>query len=129
MTVGRTDVRDFAHPQKSSARSPGDESVTRPVISIVVPGYASLATMQLLFSGLIIIGMGIMGEYLGRVFLEVKRRSLYLVENAGGFDSPPPIWDRRLPAGDIPYLTKASMSDSNDNSPDPVPDDRHEPPR
>lgn len=51
-----------------------------------IPGYASLATMQLFFSGLIMIGMGILGEYLGRVFVEVKRRPLYLVETALGLD-------------------------------------------
>lgn len=51
-----------------------------------MPGYASLATMQLFFSGLIMIGLGILGEYVGRVFIEVKRRPLYLVEETLGFD-------------------------------------------
>lgn len=85
------------------------------IYGIEVPGYASLATMQLLFSGLIMIGMGIMGEYLGRVFMEVKRRPLYLVENAVGFDTPPPVWDRRLSTPAIPDLSAM-----------PKPDDQHE---
>jgi hypothetical protein len=32
------------------------------------------------------IGLGILGEYLGRVFIEVKQRPLYLVREAIGFD-------------------------------------------
>ncbi|MEM1049828.1 MAG: glycosyltransferase family 2 protein [Pseudomonadota bacterium] len=70
---------------------------------IDVPGYASLATMQLLFSGLIMIGMGIIGEYLGRVFIEVKARPLYLVEDSLGFDPPAasrPASPARDPVGD-----------------------------
>ena len=60
------------------------------VYGVDVPGYASLATMQLLFSGLIMMGMGIMGEYVGRIFIEVKRRPLYLVESTLGIDPPGP---------------------------------------
>jgi glycosyltransferase involved in cell wall biosynthesis len=54
-----------------------------------VPGYASLAAMLLFFSGMNMIGLGIIGEYLGRVFLEVKQRPPYLVRQAIGFDAAP----------------------------------------
>lgn len=43
------------------------------------PGYASLAVILLFFSGIQMMGIGIMGEYLGRIFMETKRRPLYLV--------------------------------------------------
>ena len=33
------------------------------------------------------IGLGIMGEYLGRIFFEVKQRPRYLVRQAIGFDA------------------------------------------
>ena len=46
-----------------------------------VPGYASLVVLLLFFSGMNMIGLGIIGEYLGRVFLEVKRRPIYLVSD------------------------------------------------
>jgi hypothetical protein len=53
--------------------------ITRTLIyGIDVPGYASLVVMLLFFSGMNMIGLGMLGEYLGRVFIEVKRRPLYL---------------------------------------------------
>jgi polyisoprenyl-phosphate glycosyltransferase len=55
------------------------------VHGVDVPGYASLVVMLLFFSGMNMIGLGIMGEYLGRVFVEVKRRPVYLVSEAIGF--------------------------------------------
>ena len=54
-----------------------------------VPGYPSLISILLFFSGVNMIGLGIMGEYLGRVFIEVKRRPLYLVRQTIGFATPP----------------------------------------
>jgi len=87
------------------------------IYGIDVPGYASLASMQLLFSGLIMIGMGIMGEYLGRVFVEVKRRPLYLIENAVGFDTPPPLWDRRLSSGNNMEPPDVSNTADKDEQP------------
>ena len=60
--------------------------VLRTVVhGVDVPGYASLVVMLLFFSGMNMIGLGIMGEYLGRVFVEVKRRPVYLVSEAIGF--------------------------------------------
>jgi glycosyltransferase involved in cell wall biosynthesis len=56
---------------------------------IDVPGYASLAAMLLFFSGVNMIGLGILGEYVGRVFVEVKRRPQYLVRDVIGFDAAP----------------------------------------
>jgi glycosyltransferase involved in cell wall biosynthesis len=56
------------------------------IMGVDVPGYASLAVILLFFSGLNMIGLGIIGEYLGRVFIEVKHRPLYLVRDAIGFD-------------------------------------------
>jgi polyisoprenyl-phosphate glycosyltransferase len=54
---------------------------------IDVPGYASLAAMLLFFSGMNMIGLGILGEYVGRVFVEAKQRPHYLVQDLIGFDS------------------------------------------
>jgi glycosyltransferase involved in cell wall biosynthesis len=58
------------------------------VLGVDVPGYASIMVILLFFSGLNMIGLGIIGEYLGRVFIEVKQRPLYLVRHAIGFDQP-----------------------------------------
>lgn len=56
------------------------------VLGIDVPGYASVVVFILFFSGLNMVGLGIIGEYLGRVFIEVKSRPLYLVRTSIGFD-------------------------------------------
>lgn len=54
-----------------------------------VPGYASLVVLLLFFSGMNMIGLGIMGEYVGRIFSEVKQRPLYLVESVAGIENKP----------------------------------------
>lgn len=44
-----------------------------------VPGYPSLAAMVAFLGGIQLIGIGVLGEYLGRVFREVKGRPIYVV--------------------------------------------------
>lgn len=56
------------------------------VFGVDVPGYASTFVVVLFFSGIQLISIGILGEYIGRVFSEVKRRPLYLVDRTHGFD-------------------------------------------
>ena len=51
-----------------------------------VPGYASLLILLLFFNGLAMISNGIQGEYLARIFEEVKGRPLYVVGGLWGFD-------------------------------------------
>ena len=55
------------------------------VLGIDVPGYASLMVAILFMSGLILISLGVIGEYLSRIFIEVKQRPLYIIADKKGF--------------------------------------------
>ncbi len=46
---------------------------------IDVPGFASLIVSVMFFAGIQLVFLGVIGEYIGRIFAEVKRRPLYLV--------------------------------------------------
>lgn len=49
------------------------------ILGIDLPGYASLLVSILFFGSLQLIGIGVLGEYLGRIYMENKQRPIYLV--------------------------------------------------
>lgn len=51
-------------------------------------GFTTLVTLVLFLGGLQLLGFGLVGEYLGRVYDEVKRRPLYLVRERTGVAVP-----------------------------------------
>lgn len=53
-----------------------------------VPGYASLIVGVLFLGGIQLISLGVIGEYLARVYDEVKARPLYVVRNRYGLEAP-----------------------------------------
>ena len=63
-----------------------------------VPGYTSLMVTMLFLGGLNMMTLGVIGEYLGRIFTEVKGRPLYVVDRTFGLDPDEPeksAWNER----------------------------------
>ncbi len=53
----------------------------------VVPGFTTLAVAILFLGGLQLVALGITGEYIGRIYEEVKRRPIYIVADRVGFEA------------------------------------------
>jgi polyisoprenyl-phosphate glycosyltransferase len=49
------------------------------VHGVDLPGYASLLVAILFFGSLQLVGIGVLGEYIGRIYMETKQRPAYLV--------------------------------------------------
>lgn len=54
------------------------------LFGVDVPGYASIMAAVLCMGGIQLISLGIIGEYLGRIYREVKQRPLYIVQEQLG---------------------------------------------
>ena len=52
-----------------------------------VAGWASLAAISLFFNGVVLIMLGIIGEYIARIYDETKGRPLYIIGEEVGFES------------------------------------------
>jgi hypothetical protein len=44
-----------------------------------LPGYASLLVAVLFLGSLQLIAIGVLGEYVGRIYMETKQRPMYLI--------------------------------------------------
>jgi len=79
---------------------------------IRAPGYASLLIVVLFLGGLLLISNGIQGEYIARIFEEVKGRPLYVVGRTVGLDADAKVAERTttVPASASPQATPTAPS-------------------
>ncbi len=71
---------------------------------IDVPGYASLMSVMLFFNGMVLVSLGAIGEYIARIFIEVKQRPVYLINEMEGFEAggAGPVTAARVASQDEP---------------------------
>ena len=77
------------------------------VWGVDVPGYASIMVAILFIGGVQILSIGVLGEYIGRIYEEVKRRPLYLVDETAGAWAP---GAPASPEAGAPHAPQASTS-------------------
>ncbi len=56
---------------------------------LLAPGWSSLMFVLLLMGGILMIGLGFIGIYIGYIFQEVKGRPIYFIRSAWGHDNIP----------------------------------------
>lgn len=52
----------------------------------LTPGLSTTVLLICFFAGIQLLGMGLLGEYVGRIYDEVKRRPMYIVDRRANFD-------------------------------------------
>ena len=55
-----------------------------------VPGYPSILVSVLFLGGVQLIGIGVLGEYIGRIYMETKNRPRYILRKSVENKSSPP---------------------------------------
>ncbi len=50
------------------------------IYGVDAPGYASMMTIMLFLGGIQLMGIGILGEYIGRIYVEAKHRPVYIID-------------------------------------------------
>ncbi|GLC27163.1 glycosyltransferase family 2 protein [Roseisolibacter agri] len=87
-----------------------------------VPGWAALFVAVTFFGGIQLLALGVVGEYVGRIYAEAKRRPLYLLRSRLGFESdvPTPRQGRALPeparAPRPPYTPRTIRPDGRERA-------------
>ena len=102
-------------------------AVQKIFFGIAIQGYALLATGLFFLGGVQMLLLGIIGEYVGRIYGQVQERPLYLVREESTSESAPA--ESRSPARAGPVLSDSSdSSDPSDPSDSSDPSDARRPP-
>jgi glycosyltransferase involved in cell wall biosynthesis len=88
----------------------GTEAVIGWLRGRAVSGFTTTITTLLILGSLIMISLGIIGEYIAKIYDEIKARPPYLIENSVGIDRNNLPETRRLPmaAADVPASRQPS---------------------
>lgn len=89
-----------------------------------VPGYTSLAVLLLVLAGFIIVSIGVVGLYVGRIFEQVKNRPLFLIDERAPGD---PATER--PTAHTPSRARRELETPSEPGPGSVPSSRRASPR
>lgn len=79
-----------------------------------VRGWSSLVCLQLLFSGATLTGLGLVGDYVARIYEESKGRPLYVLSNALNFEAGVGV-----PARAVLVAPRAILTDNGVSKPYP----------
>lgn len=71
---------------KASTSAVKKKAAEKRVRSYVVAGWSSTFIGTTLIGGIQLISLGVIGEYVGKIYMETKRRPRYTVEEKKGFD-------------------------------------------
>jgi glycosyltransferase involved in cell wall biosynthesis len=78
----------------------------------LVPGWASVVALQCAFSGMILLALGAVGDYVARTYEETKGRPLYVVTETCNVALTRPTISRALILAEPCLLSDASMKDN-----------------
>jgi len=65
-------------------------AIKKITVGLYPPGFATIVVAIFFLAGIQLITIGVIGEYIGRIFDEVKRRPLYVVRRVSGYGSEAP---------------------------------------
>ncbi|ABD68521.1 glycosyl transferase, family 2 [Rhodoferax ferrireducens T118] len=76
------------------------------ISGIAVPGYATIVVGMMFFSGIQLLSIGVLAEYVGRIYEEVKQRPPYLISQRTGSGLAEPLYAPE--AGNPPLILQQS---------------------
>lgn len=86
--------------------------VTRLFSQTWIEGWTALMIAVLFLGGVQLLCVGILGEYIGRIYNEVKRRPMYVVQERFGFKADTPYSTRAAPLVQIPQECRQHWQNS-----------------
>jgi hypothetical protein len=81
-------------------------SLVYKLLGLAAPGFTTVILLQFFIGSLILLSLGVIGEYLGRIYEEVKRRPRFIIADRLGVDAAPP------PAAATPDRTYANSKEA-----------------